>query len=84
MARVLATRQLDHGERFTGELSEVTYAFRIESFNVEETSVDEALSKLESATFETLTETLGGDASVELQGITTTKVGKCLVAHVNI
>lgn len=76
MARSLAARQLDHG-RFIAEASQVTFEFTIESFNVEETSVDDALSKLEDAIIQTLTQLLGSDSSVQFLNIVSKKVGTC-------
>ena len=76
MARALAVTQFDQGGRFTSGVSEVTFEFTIESFNVDETSIDDALSKLENATFNTLTETLGSDSSVQFKDLSSTKVGK--------
>lgn len=59
------------------EASQVTFEFTIESFNVEETSVDDALSKLEDAIIQTLTQLLGSDSSVQFLNIVSKKVGTC-------
>ncbi len=58
------------------EAFQVSFEFAIESFNVDETSVDEALLKLEDAMFSSLTDLLGSDSSVQFVDIASSNVGK--------